>query len=266
MTSRPGEPIRRPESFEDVASDYDAFRLRYPSEVVEDVASAGNLVEGAEVLEIGCGSGQLSVDLARRGCELVAVEMGANLARLARKNLAPFPNARVEVAKFEAWPLPETKFDAVVCATAFHWLDPEVRFAKSAEALHPGGTLVILHVHLVRGGTPGFFSDTQPIYLKWGLSADPFFQPPTANQLPPMYPELELLADYGSVRRHRLLVPRTQATTSYVGLLKTDSLVLTLDPAPRQGFLDDITNLIESKYGGEVSRNFVYEVVAAERV
>ena len=218
------------------------------------MVSAGNLSEGSRVLEVGCGTGQLSVDLARRGCELVAVEMGPNLARLAQKNLAPFPRASVEVATFETWSLPTAKFDAVVCASAFHWLAPDVRFTKSAEALHPGGSLIIVHVHHVRGGTSGFFEDTQPIYMKWGLSR-PILPTALGVRLSPMYPELDLLAEYGSVQRHRVEIPRTLSATSYVGWLKTDSLVLSLSPEHRQGFLADISHLIESKYNGEASRN-----------
>jgi SAM-dependent methyltransferase len=266
MTSERSEPTRRAESFDGAAVDYDAFRLPYPTEVVQIVASAGHLSEGSRVLEVGCGTGQLSVDLARRGCELVAVEMGPNLARRAQRNLAPFPRARVEVATFEAWPLPAARFDAVVCASALHWLAPDVRLTRSADALHSGGSLIIVHVHHVRGGTPGFFEDTQPYYMKWGLSDDPSFQPPWATELSPMYPELDLLAEYGSVQRHRLEIPRTLSATSYVGWLKTDSLVLSLSPEDRQGFLADISHLIESKYNGEASRNRVYEVVVAQRV
>jgi len=265
MTSERSKPMGRAESFDGAAVDYDAFRLPYPTEVVQLVVSAGHLSEASRVLEVGCGTGQLSMDLARRGCELVAVEMGPNLARLAQKNLAPFPRARVEVATFEAWSPPQAKFDAVVCAAAFRWLDPDLRFTKSAEALHPGGPLIIVHVHHVRGGTSGFFEDTQPIYMKWGLSDDPFFQPPWATELSPMYPELDHLAEYGSVQRHRVEIPRTLSATSYVGWLKTDSLVLSLSPKLRQRFLNDIAHLIESKYNGEASRNRVYEVVVAQR-
>ena len=45
-------------------------------EVVDDVASSVRLDTGCRVLEIGCGTGQLSVPLALRGVELVAVELG----------------------------------------------------------------------------------------------------------------------------------------------------------------------------------------------
>lgn len=265
-SSERGEPARRPESFDDAAADYDAFRPPYPPGVVRRVLAAGRVAPSSRVLEVACGTGQLSVDVAKTGCELVAVEMGPNLAGLARKKLEPYPRSRVEVSRFETWPVPTAKFDSVMCATAFHWLDPKIRFAKSAQCLRPGGFLVVLHVHHVRGGTPGFFEDTQPYYLQWGLSRDPGFQLPTATSLPPMYPELDRCGEFRPVRRERLEVPRASPASSYVGMLRTDSLVLTLDPEARQGFLESIGRLIESKYGGSVVRNFVYEVVTAQRV
>jgi SAM-dependent methyltransferase len=219
----------------------------------------------AGVLEIGCGTGQLSVPLAQRGAELVAVELGPNLAAIARKNLADFPAARVEVSGFEEWPLPADPFDVVVSATALHWIDASVRFSKPAEALKPGGVLVVVQPHHVKGGTPGFFCDTQPFYVRWGLSDDPFFELTAPEDAPVMYPELEDRPEFERVQRHRFEIPTRHTTASYLGWLKTDSLVLSLDPESRRGFLNDIESLIETKYDGRVARNFVYDVIAAVR-
>jgi SAM-dependent methyltransferase len=254
---------RHRESFDGAAADYDRYRAPYPDEVVADVLVGSGIGAATRVLEIGCGTGQLSVPLARAGADLVAVELGASLARAARANLSPYPSAHVEVSAFEDWPLPDKPFDAVVCASAFHWLDPDVRFAKSARALRPGGSLTIVHAHHVCGGTPGFFEDTQPYYMKWGLSDDPFFQPPAPADAPVMYPELDTQPGFRSVRRRRREIPRRHTTTSYVGWLRTDSLILSLDDQARAGFLNDIGALIDGKYGGSVARNFVYDVITA---
>jgi SAM-dependent methyltransferase len=81
---------------------------------------------------------------------VVAVELGPSLASIARRNLADFPAARVEVSGFEEWPLPADPFDVVVSATALHWIDASVRFSKPARALKPGGVLVVVHVHHVK--------------------------------------------------------------------------------------------------------------------
>lgn len=259
------ESGRRRESFDLVAEDYNVYRTRYPQEVVDAVIALSHLHTGSRVLEIGCGTGQLSTPLAQHGIDLLALEPGSHLAALARQNLKRFPNVHVEASSFEAWPLPPQKFDAVVSASAFHWLDPAVRFSKSAEALHPEGFLAILHVHHVSGGTPGFFADTQPSYLKWGLSDDLSFQPPVPDNVPIMYPELDQRPEFRSVERHHSEIPMSHSTASYVGWLRTDSLVNSLNDQERAGFLQDIERLIEAKYHGQVVRNYVYEIIVAQR-
>jgi SAM-dependent methyltransferase len=264
-TTNNRESGRRRESFDAVAEDYNVYRSQHPQAVVDAVIALSNLHSGSRVLEIGCGTGQLSVPLAQHGVDLLAIELGPRLAGLARRNLEQFPNAHVETSSFEAWPLPSQQFDALVSASAFHWLAPDLRFAKSAEALHPGGFLTILHVHHVKGGTDSFFADTQPYYMQWGLSDDLSVQQPTPDNVPTMYPELGQLPAFRAVVRRHLEIPMRYSTASYIGWLRTDSLVNSLNDTSRRGFLQDIAHLIESKYHGEIVRNYVYEVIVAQR-
>jgi SAM-dependent methyltransferase len=264
-TNRGASGSRRRESFDEVADSYDLFRPAPPETVVDAMVSASGVRAGSLVLEIGCGTGQLSVPLAERGVELVAVELGSNLAAIARRNLERFPNARVEVGSFDEWEPPDQELDAVMCASAFHWLDPEIRYTKCARALRRGGALAILHVHHVRGGTPGFFADTQPIYRRWGLSDDTFVELPDPNTMPDAYPELDERAEFDEVERHRFEIARRHTAASYVGWLRTDSLVNSVDRDSRRAFLGEIEDLITSSYGGSVERNFLYEVIVARR-
>src|SRR5690348_13990350 len=104
------KPVRRRESFDAVAKVYGLYRPPYPPEVIDSVVALSRLRSGSSVLEIGCGTGQLSLPLAKFGVRLVAVELGPHLAALASQFLEQFPNARVEVSSFEAWPLPNQRF------------------------------------------------------------------------------------------------------------------------------------------------------------
>jgi SAM-dependent methyltransferase len=131
------------ETFEEAPELYDRVRPDYPDELFDDLARLVGLLPGSRVLELGCGTGQATVSLARRGYEVVAVELGAGLANVARKKLAPFAAVRVVNAVFEAWPLPAEPFDLVFAATSFHWIDRAVRVTKSADALRPGGALAV---------------------------------------------------------------------------------------------------------------------------
>jgi hypothetical protein len=81
-----------------------------------------------------------------------------------------------------------------------------------------------------------------------------------------MYPELDGRPEFGVVQRHRFEIPRQHSAESYVGLLKTDSLIATLGRDARDGFLDDIATLIETKFKGTVSRIFLYEILCAPRI
>src|SRR5215204_3173875 len=65
------------------------------------------------VLEIGCGTGQATRPLAERGCEVLAVDLGADMTEVARSNLAAFANVEVIHADIEQWDPSETNFDLV---------------------------------------------------------------------------------------------------------------------------------------------------------
>ena len=80
-----------------------------------------------------------------------------------------------------------------------------------------------------------------------------------------MYPDIDRCNDFAQVERRRIRRTICYTTDQYVGLLSTDSLILTL-PAPAQdGFLTDIRTLIDSRYEGHVSRDYLYELVAARK-
>ena len=73
MSTRRG--IRRRESFDEVAELYDKARPGYPQRLVDDLVASTGLDKGRRVLEIGSGTGQLTVSLAERGVSLVAVAL-----------------------------------------------------------------------------------------------------------------------------------------------------------------------------------------------
>ncbi|HET6868007.1 MAG TPA: methyltransferase domain-containing protein [Solirubrobacteraceae bacterium] len=126
--------------FDTVAAEYDRHRPTYPDQLIDLVCQAGGLAMGDRVLEIGCGTGQLTRSLAARGLSVTAVEPGQNLISLAGRVA---PGVRFVNRRFEDAELPEP-FAAVFCAAAFHWLDPDMSWRKVAESLAPGGLLALI--------------------------------------------------------------------------------------------------------------------------
>ena len=128
--------------FDGVAGLYDATRQGYPAEVADAVVANAAIGPGAAVLEIGCGTGQFTRQLAGRAFNLTAIDIGAAMVRAARRNVADAA-ARFQVCSFEDFEA-SGPFDLIVSATAFHWIDPGVGLAKAARLLRPGGWLALL--------------------------------------------------------------------------------------------------------------------------
>jgi len=130
--------------FDRSANEYDAIRPGYPEALIEDLIRQSAIPDAGRILEIGCGTGQLTAPLAARGYEIVAVELGEDLARIASENLNPYLDATVICADFERWePEPDT-FDLITSAQAFHWIDPEIGYPKAHTALRPDGHLALI--------------------------------------------------------------------------------------------------------------------------
>src|SRR6185369_11643367 len=121
------------------------------------------------------GTGIATLPLAERGYRIVAVELGAALAAVARTKLARFGDVELVRSAFEDWPLPTEPFDLVVSATAWHWVDPAVGYAKAAQALRAGGSLAIVRYHHVAGEDGGFFGAVQGCYERFTPDHDPAF-------------------------------------------------------------------------------------------
>src|ERR687890_590929 len=126
-------------TFDGAALLYDEVRPGYPEDLFDDVVALSRIPAGGRILEIGCGTGQATVPFARRGYRILCVELGENMAAVARRNLEGYAQAEVRCGDFEKWPLGEGSFDLAISATAFHWLDPQVAYPKGAGARGEGG-------------------------------------------------------------------------------------------------------------------------------
>src|ERR687889_1191732 len=94
-------------TFDEAAAIYDEVRPGYPEDLFDDVVSLSKIPARGRILEIGCGTGQATVPFARRGYHILCIELGENLAAVARRNLKGYPQAEVRVGAFEEWPMQE---------------------------------------------------------------------------------------------------------------------------------------------------------------
>lgn len=130
--------------FDQVADEYDRHRPTYPDELIDRACELAGIRSGDAVLELGCGSGQLTRSLVDRGLRVTALEPGGQLLTLARQNLKGADEVEFVNERFEDAQLPPGGFGAVFGASAFHWIDPAVSWRKVADLLSPGGTLALI--------------------------------------------------------------------------------------------------------------------------
>lgn len=110
---------------------------------------AAAIAAKAEVLDIGCGSGQTTRDAARRASEgsVLGVDLSSRMIELARRSAGRerVPNVRFEQADAQNHPFVDRSFDIAISRNgAMFFGDPDVAFANIARALRPGGRLVLM--------------------------------------------------------------------------------------------------------------------------
>ena len=127
--------------FGQVAELYDASRPSYPPAVVEELLRRAGARTGDRVLEVGAGTGKATLLFAARGLAVVAIEPSPEMAAVARRNCAPYPEVRIVESDFEPWDPGGQRFALLYSAQAWHWIEPEVGLERAHRALLPGGVL-----------------------------------------------------------------------------------------------------------------------------
>ena len=246
--------------FDAVAERYDASRPGYPAAAVDAMLELAGTRAGGSVLEIGAGTGQLSSVLHERGFRLTCIEPGAALAAILRRKL---PDAEVAVAAFEDWASGDRRFDLVVSATAFHWLEPATAIAKVRGLLGPDAALAVLWNEQVAMDEDDQFSRfLQPIYDRLGAGTGPPGPPPRPADLPDRGVALRA---HGVRAMERRQFPWTATYTSreFLDLVSTYSGHITMPVARRGALFAALRDAIDGLPGGRLVKPYVADLYVA---
>ena len=252
-------------TFDTAAERYDRARPLYEPEIFDDLATLAELEPGSRILEIGCGSGQATLPLAERGYRIVAVELGARFAEIARRKLAAHQDVEVVVAPFESWPLPDEPFDAVVSANAFHWVDPTVRVTKAAEALRSGGNLAVIETWRRPIAPDGVLDRLRGCHERWTSEPAPVFAPQTLDDESEAMPDIEASGLFHEVAVRRFTSTREYSTEEHHLLLLTFSNVLALDPERQAGLVGCIDEVVDRDLAGRLLESAQTRLIVARK-
>jgi len=131
-------PSSFPDHFSRRAATYRARRPGYPLELVDWLAEEAPARDRA--WDAGCGSGQLSLLLARRFRQVVACDASREQVMTAPR----LPGVAFRVARAEAPGLPPGSVDLAVAAQAAHWFDLDEYYRTVTRVTRPGGVVALV--------------------------------------------------------------------------------------------------------------------------
>lgn len=141
-------------SFDVAAAAYDAFMGRYSALLVEQMADLVDAHAGHRAIDVGCGPGALTAELARRlgPASVAAVDPSASFVEAARSRL---PGVDVRLAPAETLPFEDDGFDIALAQLVVHFMaDPVAGIAEMARVTRPGGAVAACVWDFAGGRSP----------------------------------------------------------------------------------------------------------------
>jgi SAM-dependent methyltransferase len=226
--------------FDSVASLYHESRQGYPSQIVEWIAATAGLRDGSRVLETGCGTGQLTRQLVRFPIWLTAIDIAPAMVSRAQQELAR-SSVRFKICAFEDFVAKPHTFDLIVSGTAFHWIDPDIGWAKSVDLLTAGGWLALAVVaeeyeEPLRSSIHAIWIRHSDDGAAWAKSKQPSLA--------------ELIAATGlfegireTTHRDRVMMARS----TVLGVERTRATFLSCDAATRESFTNELVDALDEQ-------------------
>jgi SAM-dependent methyltransferase len=255
--------LKDSQSFDKVSDLYDQYRPTYPTELIENILALTSIPARGQILEIGSGTGIATQLFAERGFRMHCIEPGQNLAQVAAQKLQDFPDVSFEHVRFEDWQEHAGRFDLVISAQAFHWVNGAVGYPKIARALKSNG-----HLALFWNMYPGFAGAV-------GVDLDRVYRERVPERIEkPEDPE-ELIkyrssaitasCCFGPVRIKRFPWSVRYNCQQYLGLLNTYSDHLRLSEQTRQSLFEGVAEVIE-RHGGFIDRPYLAVLYVARKL
>jgi SAM-dependent methyltransferase len=232
---------RRAASFGAAAAAYERGRPLYPPEAV-----AWLVPEGARtVVDLGAGTGKLTRALRAPGREVVAVEPSAGMREQFARVL---PDVRVLEGTGESIPLPDSTADTLLCAQAWHWVDPERAVPEVARVLRPGGRI-------------GLVWNYRDLTVPWVAELDGILR--GAAEAPTGNIQVDGVSEpFGPMERELFRWSHAMTAAEIVDMVASRSYVITLEPPARQDLLDRVRSLLDETRPAEMP--YVTECFRAE--
>ncbi len=252
-------------AFDTIPAQYDKARPPYPARLLAELMELSGVGPGTTVLELGPGTGQLTLSLAGIGASVLALELGPGLARFLRDKTKDWPDVQVVTADFDKWDGGGRRFDWVMAASSFHWFDPVTRLARCHSLLRRHGRIAIVDVRwgIRTQESDDLFSKIQSCYESWDPRHNPDYWHPTREEVPTRREELGASGLFEDVVHRRYLEHRTYTKEPFLRLINTYSTVRSWGAELRDGFLGCVADLFDRWFPEGVRQTDLYDFTMA---
>src|SRR5262245_36841228 len=241
------EEVVRALSFGEAAQEYDRVRPGYPAQLVDDVLAYSGPLSAAGVVDVGAGTGRVTLAFAERGVPVTSVEPDPRMAEVLSTR-ATGRAVTVHVGPFETFAVARP-FDVLTCGQAWHWVNPAVRWDRAADAVRPGGT-VALFGNQDRPADPAVIEELRLAYAAhapqlWADAPLQWVNQSRPDQATMAWGEMAgqpRLVDY-TTRLYRW--QRTLTVADFVALLATTSSHLIMDGSTRSALYAEILDRLD---------------------
>jgi SAM-dependent methyltransferase len=248
---------------------YHDTRPGYPEEVFDILQQRCGLRPGARTFEIGAGTGLSTRRLLELGSRpLVAIEPDERLAEFLTRTLVPTaPSLEIRVAAFEHINLPVEWFDLGTSASAFHWLEEMNSLHKIARSLREGGWWAMWWNLLLDGSrTDEFDQATRMLFKDLGRSpsrgsGNGSFALDSETRIA----NLAAVKAFEKIQSDSFSWTALYDTAGIQRLYSTFSSISRLKEDQRQQLLDDLGEIAEKQFGGQVEIRITTPMYTAQR-
>jgi SAM-dependent methyltransferase len=234
------------------ANAYAQVRPRYPPSLIARVVELAQLSNQSRLLELGYGPAIVTTEFATlgngSGRPLVhAIEPNPDFVRLAQAVCEPYPNVSIQNCAFEDYDLPAAEpFDAVIAASSFHWINPDVRCSKAKAALRPNGHLILLWNKEMQP-TYDVFEQLSPVYAAQAPHMNRIYETPT-EQIEVLNQFAQLAIDSGhfvDLVSESITIKVTYSIDQYLLLLGTYSPYLELKAESKERLFQGLRQILQ---------------------
>ena len=169
-------------------------------------------------------------------------------------------------ARFEDWEPEGSLFDLVFAATAWHWVDPAVRYSKAAGVLRPHGYLALWRAgHVIPYDGDPFFAEIQEVYDEIGEGLPAGWVTPRPGELRDDREEIETSGYFEVIEVRQYDWETVHDAESYIDLLNTFSGHISMAPWQRERLYGEIRHRLAQRDDGQLRRHWGGVLQIAQR-